>query len=115
MDAARPRPGGDRVTERPIFRTPDEIAQAARAGEGAGEGGAEAIVRIRDVDKTFLTGGAVVTTALAALGCLRVLFLEEELVAITIDGLGDSLIKSHVVPTSHNTTTFSLFSSNNKE
>ncbi len=59
------------MTERPIFRTPDEIAQAARAGEGggagAGEGGAEAIVRIRDVDKTFLTGGAVVTTALAGI------------------------------------------------
>jgi len=41
--------------------------------------------------------------------------LQEELVATTIGGLGDSLIKSHVVPTSHDTTTFCLFSSNNKE
>jgi len=41
--------------------------------------------------------------------------LEEELVATTIGGLGDLLIKSLVVPTSHDTTTFSLFYSNNKE
>ena len=41
--------------------------------------------------------------------------LQEELVATTIDGLGDYLIKSHVVPTSHDTTTFSLFSSNKNE
>jgi len=41
--------------------------------------------------------------------------LQEELVATTIGGLGDSLIKLHVVPTSHDTTIFSLFSSNYKE
>ena len=41
--------------------------------------------------------------------------LQEELVATTIGRLGDSLIKSHVVPTSHDITTFSLFSSNNKK
>ena len=41
--------------------------------------------------------------------------LQEELMATTIDELGDSLVKSHVVPTSYDTTTFSLFSSNNKK
>ena len=57
------------MSERPIFRTPAERAEAAAAAEAraAAPENRDAIVRIRDVDKTFITGGSVVTTALAGI------------------------------------------------
>ena len=55
------------MSDGPIFRTPQEIAEAAAAASAAHEAETDAIVRVRDVDKTFLTGGAVVTTALAGI------------------------------------------------
>ena len=57
------------MSERPLFRTPAERAEAAAAAEAraAAPENRDAIVRIRDVDKTFITGGSVVTTALAGI------------------------------------------------
>lgn len=55
------------MSESPIFKTPQQIADAAAAATAAHEAADDAIVRVRDVDKTFLTGSSVVTTALAGI------------------------------------------------